>query len=156
MNTIKTILFIALFSVSSFSFADGNARKEAEALLNIMGMEKALQQTIEQMLTLQMQQNPTLAPFKQVMLKFFNKHMSYESLKEDMATIYAEAFTEQELKELNAFYRTPTGQKTIQKMPELMQKGGQLGVKRVQDNMSELQQMIQEESQRLQSMQEQE
>lgn len=156
MDTIKTILFIALFTISSFALADSNARKEAESLLSVMGMGKALEQTIEQMLTLQLQQNPSLGPFKQVMLKFFNKHMSYDSLKDDMAGIYAEAFTVQELKELNAFYRTATGQKTIQKMPELMQKGGQLGIKRVQDNMPELQQMIKAESERLQSLQEQE
>lgn len=134
-------------------FADNSAKKEAEILLNTMGMETALEQSIEQMLNIQLQQKPSLAPFKQVMLKFFKKYMSFESLKPDMINIYADAFTASELQDINAFYRTPTGSKTIKLLPGLMAKGGQLGARRVQDNIKELQQMIKDEAERIQKMQ---
>ena len=100
-----------------------------------------------------MQQNPTLVPFKNVMMQFFQKHMSYESLKPDMVKIYSDAFSASELKELIAFYRTPTGKKTIEKMPQLMAQGGQIGAKRVQDNIGELQQLIKEEAERIKNSQ---
>jgi len=122
-------------------------------MLNVMGMEGALEQSIEQTLNIQLQQNPTLAPFKGVMMKFFRKHMSYETLKPDMVKIYADAFTATELRELITFYSTPTGKKTLEKMPVLMAQGGQIGAKRVQDNIQELQQMIKDESERIQKMQ---
>ena len=153
MNPVKTILLLSLLVVSGLSFADSDSKKEAENLLNMMGMKDALEQSIEQTLQVQMQQNPTLVPFKNVMMQFFQKHMSYESLKPDMVQIYANAFTASELKELIAFYRTPTGKKTIEKMPQLMSQGGQIGAKRVQDNIQELQQSIKEEAERIKNSQ---
>lgn len=153
MDFVKTILLLSLLVVSGLSFADNASKKEAENLLNMMGMKDALETSIEQTLQIQMQQNPALVPFKNVMLQFFQKHMSYESLKPDMVKIYADAFSASELKELIAFYRTPTGKKTIEKMPQLMAQGGQIGAKRVQDNIQELQQLIKEEAERIKNSQ---
>lgn len=153
MKLIKIILLLGTFFFSSLTFADSASTKEAENLLNMMGMKDALEKSIEQTLQIQMQQNPTLVPFKHVMMKFFEKHMSYDSLKPDMIKIYADAFTASELKELIAFYRTPTGIKTIEKMPQLMAQGGQIGAKRVQDNIGELQQLIKDEAERIKNSQ---
>ncbi len=153
MNIVKSMVLVSSLIVCNLSFAGIGAMKEAENLLDKMGMQDLLERSTEQMLDLQIQQNAALKPFKHVMLKFLKKHMSYESLKPDMVAIYADAFTESELKELNAFYSTPTGKKTIQKLPELMVKGSQLGALRVQQNMQELQQMIAAEAERLQQLQ---
>lgn len=153
MKQINIILLLGTFVFSSITFADSASTKQAENLLNMMGMQDALEKSIEQTLQIQMQQNPTLVPFKDVMMKFFEKHMSYDSLKPDMIRIYADAFTASELQELIAFYRTPTGKKTIEKMPQLMAQGGQIGAKRVQDNIGELQQMIKDEAERLKNSQ---
>ena len=153
MKPVNTLLLLSLLVFSGLSFADSASKKEAENLLNMMGMKDALEQSIEQTLQIQIQQNPTLMPFKNVMMQFFQKHMSYESLKPDMVKIYADAFTASELKELVAFYRTSTGKKTIEKMPQLMAQGGQIGAKRVQDNIQELQQLIKEEAERLKNSQ---
>jgi hypothetical protein len=83
------------------------------------------------------------------MVAFFNRHMRYDSVKPDLLRIYANAFTASELREINAFYATPTGRKTIELLPALMAQGGQIGVNRVTANMGELEEMIQAESQRL-------
>ena len=68
--------------------------------------------------------------------------MSWDSLKADYARIYAEAFTEDELRQIITFYKTPAGQKAINKIPMLMGMGAALGQKRVQENRAELQEMI--------------
>jgi hypothetical protein len=104
-----------------------------------MGMEKVLAESIDQMLAMQVQQNPALAQFQPQMKAFLSKYMSWASLKDDMARIYMAEFTEAELKELTKFYETPLGKKTIQKMPGLMAKGAEIGQKRVQDHLPELQ-----------------
>ena len=117
-----------------------------------MNMKTAFEQSIEQMLQIQVQQNPALIPYQGVMLQFFSKHMSYESLKPQMIDLYAEVFTASELKDINSFYATPTGKKTLKEMPELLTRGAQIGAQRVQDNIQELQNMIQAESERMQNI----
>lgn len=155
MKSIVISVFMALLCMSPISSADPASEKEAEKLLNLMGMEEALDQSMAQMLDVQLQQNPALAPYKEVMLEFLTKHMSYDSLKPDMLKIYSEAFTASELREINDFYATDTGKKTIQMMPELMAQGAQIGAVRVQENIGELQAMIQAEAERIQSLQQQ-
>ena len=154
MKSIKALVLAVFCSVfigiCSMAFA-GNANQEAEKLLNVLGMETALEMSMSQMLDIQLQQNPSLTPYKNVMMTFFQKHMSYQSLKPDMLRIYAETFTAEELKEINGFYSTDVGKKTIEKMPQLMAQGAKIGATRVQENIGELQQMIQAEAARLQA-----
>lgn len=121
----------------------------AHELLRAMLVDKTLGESIEKMVDVQIQQNPSIAPFRKVMLEFFSKYMSWESLKDDMAEIYAEEFSIQELKELTAFYRTPTGRKAALLLPQLMSKGAELGMRRVQEHMPELQQMIAKEAEKI-------
>jgi hypothetical protein len=148
LNIIKTILFISSLLICNLSFADSGSQKEAEKFLNSLDMENSMNQSVDQMVSLQLSQNPALAPYKEIMQTFFNKHMSYKILKADLINIYANAFTESELQEINAFYQTPTGKKTIKQMPLLMRKGGEIGAERIKKNMPELQQLIKAESER--------
>jgi uncharacterized protein len=46
---------------------------------------------------------------------------------DEVATLYAQHFTKEELGEVMAFYRGPTGQKFLQKMPMLTQESMALG-----------------------------
>ncbi|WKE64802.1 DUF2059 domain-containing protein [Gallaecimonas kandeliae] len=153
MNITKRILLISSLLLSSQAMADEASRAEAEKFLNIIHMKTVLADAMNQMLELQLKQKPVLVPYKGVMLKFMQKYMGYDSLKEDMTKIYSEAFTAKELKEINAFYSTPTGQKTVEKLPALMSKGAQLGYQRVQQHSGELRDMIKAEAERIQSLQ---
>lgn len=139
MRVIYWVLIALCFSSKTLA----SAESEAEKLLNTVGMERAMEQSIATMLELQMQQNPALKPYQATMLAFFEKHMSYESLKPDLVVLYKDMFTEQELKELNLFYATAVGQKAIKVMPELMQKGAMIGAQRVQAHQGELVEMMQ-------------
>ncbi len=130
-----------------------DARAEAKILLSSMGLEKILSQSMEQMLDIQIKQNPSLLPYKAVMIEFLAKHMSYKSIEPEMIRIYSEAFSAQELRDINNFYQTPTGKKTIELMPALVAQGAEIGAKRVEENATELQQMILKESERLQNSQ---
>ncbi len=125
------------------------SKEEASLLIENMNLKAILDQTIEQMLQIQLNSKPELKPYKDVMLRFFAKHMSYESLKPELIDIYASEFTANELRELNVFYSTPTGRKIIEKTPELSAKGAQLGSQRVQDNLQELREMIEAETKRI-------
>jgi hypothetical protein len=80
--------------------------------------------------------------FKEVMRTFLNKYMSYASLEPELVKIYAEEFTEQELKDITKFYLTPAGKKMAQKLSVLQQKGMAIGQQRVQAHMAELQESM--------------
>lgn len=115
----------------------------AEELFRTMKFDTLLDQTIDTILKAQMAQKPELAKVQDVVRPFLAKYMSWESLKPQLVAIYTDAFTERELREINAFYKTPTGQKTITAMPALFQKGMAIGQKAVQDHLPELQEAIQ-------------
>ena len=153
MNFSKVFVLITALGVSSMSLTDAASEKEAEKLLNMVGTQEVMEQSMSQMLDIQLQQNPALAPYKGVMMEFLNENMSYESLKPELIKMYSEEFTSSELREINAFYSTDVGKKSIEKMPTLMMQGGQLGATRVQENIGDLQAMIQAESERIQKLQ---
>lgn len=113
-----------------------------EELLQAMDMSNLLDRSIDAMLQAQAEGNPQLKPLQGVMREFMSKYMSWESLKPGLVQLYGEAFTEPEVRELIAFYRTPLGQKMITRMPELMQKGMALGQKAVQEHLPELREAI--------------
>jgi hypothetical protein len=117
--------------------------KAAEELLLTMNMKQVIDQSLEQMLALQLKNNPSLQPAEATLKQFFNKYMSWEALREDYIKIYMEEFTEKELKEMMSFFKTDTGKKMASKQTILMMKGAQLGQSKVQEHMSELQDMLQ-------------
>lgn len=159
MKLSKMCIYLLVFIISSSlyqapAFATSEThRKAANELLDTMDLNTLLSSSIDSMMQLQLSQNPSLQPFEKIMRVFFSKYMSGESLREEFLEIYVEAFTEKELKEINAFYSTPTGKKTLKETPDLMSKGAALGQKRLQENISELQSMIAEEAKRLKELQ---
>jgi hypothetical protein len=135
------LLFVALFALAASTQARADSashRRAAESVLELMDMETVLAQAVDQTLKAQIQANPAIAPYEQQMRAFFAKYMSWASLKSDFVTIYANEFTEDELNQIAAFYRTPVGRKAVQKLPVLLAQGAALGSQRVQDHLPEL------------------
>jgi len=141
-----SLIIMAVVLTHAVAWGDEKShRKAAENLLIVTNVDKSLPKIVEQVLASQLQQNPQLTPYRDVMQRFLNKYMHWESLKEDVMTAYTQEFTEPELKQLTAFYKTPLGQKAVEKMPQLLFIGGQIGMRRVQANEAELRQMIEAE-----------
>ena len=115
MKKLANIILILSILLSTNVIADNLKEVEAIKLLNSMKMEQTLNASISQVLEFQLQQNPQLLPYKDVMLKYFSKYMSYESLKLDLVDIYSDAFNLEELRDINAFYQTPTGKRQLRK-----------------------------------------
>jgi uncharacterized protein len=150
---MKAYLTIILILIATNVFAENSHEVEAEKLLEITGTKAAMETMTDIMLTQQLQQNPSLAPFEKIMRQFFQKHLSYESLKNDFISMYVEAFTKEELIAINNFYATEAGKKAVKLMPSLMQKGSEIGQRQVQDNIQELQNMIKQEAKRIEAAQ---
>jgi len=136
------LVFSILLSPVSFSQSKSTHYKLTEKLLLLTGSETMSEKTIDEMMKIQVQHNPALAEYNDVFKEFFNKYMSWESLKEDYIQIYMKYYNEKEIQDLIDFYQTPTGKKSAEIMPQLLAEGAQLGASRVQENMGELQLMI--------------
>jgi hypothetical protein len=145
---VVALLLFAVVPMLNAQDKNSSHYKAAEQMLTLMDMPTVLKKSVDEMVAMQVQQNPSIAPYETVMKEFLAKYMSWDSLKADMIKIYMDEFTESELGELNKFYQTPVGRKTVEKMPTLMSKGAQLGGQRVQEHMPELQAAITAEAQK--------
>ena len=65
-------------------------------------------------------QQAKMAAFQQAMHEEMKQHF-VPKMVDQMATLYAKNFSEAELRSIIAFYKSPTGQALLQKMPALMQ-----------------------------------
>lgn len=153
---IKAFLIILAISFPISALSEEASKYDAAlGLLESMNMAQSYQKMIEQITDTELEKNPAMMPYKHIMLDFFEKYLGYENIKYDLATIYAEEFTREELLEITKFYKTAAGQKTVAKMPELMTRGGEVGLKKVQYNIAELQNNIRAEAERIQALQNQ-
>jgi uncharacterized protein len=64
---------------------------------------------------------------------------------DQIANVYARSFTAEELRDITAFYRGPTGQKFLQKVPAITQESMLIGQKFGQTVATEMQSRITEE-----------
>lgn len=142
LSLITVAALLSLLAAPALRADEASHLKAAEDLLVAAQMEEIFAKSIDQALDQQLEANPKLAEVKEVMQAFFNKYMSWGALKSDMAKLYVESFSEQELLDITKFYQTPSGKKVALTTPLLMSKGASLGQKRVQEHLPELQAAI--------------
>lgn len=121
-----------------------NHRGKVKELFGLMDMQKLVDATLEDTISTQIKANPALAQLKDVMLDFLAKHMSWKSLERGFVEDYMETFSQDEIEDMIAFYRTPTGAKAIAALPALMKRGARRGLESVEKHMPELQKAIEE------------
>jgi hypothetical protein len=77
----------------------------------------------------------------------------YDGMLNDIAIIYANNFTVGELREIEAFYRQPVGQKLLEKTPAITQLSNQVGLdasrKAAEDLRARLTQVLREKGHKL-------
>ena len=76
----------------------------------------------------------------------------YNAMIDSVATVYAGSFSVEELREIEAFYRRPVGQKFLEKSPGILQQGIQVGEeggrKAAEDLKARLTQLVRQKSQK--------
>jgi hypothetical protein len=127
------------------TIAAHQANSEALTLLATMNMRESYEGMIKRITQMQVQANPQLKAIEPTIEAFFTKYMGWEAQRGDIAALYAKNYTADELKELNKFYQTPLGQKTVQIMPQLAAASAQIGQGRMMKHMPEMKAMIEAE-----------
>lgn len=110
----------------------------AEELLGIIDVEKTTTEGMELMLKQQIQQNPAMARLEDIMREFVQKAMNWTELKPEYVRLYTDIYTEAELREMVAFYRTPLGKRMLDTLPQLMARSNEISQRRMQQHLPEM------------------
>lgn len=122
--------------------ANASHERAAAELIDLLQLEQLHESSIEMLMATMLEQNPMLTPFRDIFADFFAEFSPWQAMYPQYLNMYRDAYTEPELRELIAFYRTPVGQKTVELMPELMQKGAEIGHRQIEPHLPELERRI--------------
>lgn len=92
---------------------------------------------------------PVLNEFSKAMAKVSFSDAEIDAVRLDLASVYADVFTQKELEEMARFFASAVGQKMLDKTPEVMQRGMAASQARTQERMQEAMQVAQGFAQRL-------
>jgi hypothetical protein len=154
VGSIAAMLVLGVMCVSA---QETQRRAMAEELLNVMNMQDTIEKSfamVKQMIPAQMEKMKQVTGDTNMpanvssqtdkIMDMLAKEMSWNKMKADYITLYAETFTEQELKDTVAFYKSPTGQAFIKKQPELMKRSMEISQKVMMQIMPKIQAMTEE------------
>ena len=135
------VLFATSLVLPGLSVADDQSHLEqVEILFKLTRMEQKINDSVDSVAQLQLRQNPDLdAAKRQQLMAFLERYIGWNAVRADLYEMYMQTFTEEELKTINDFYITTTGQKVIVIVPQLVQERNRLSMQRLQQNIAELQ-----------------
>src|SRR5690348_9956715 len=139
----KTVLVCGFALASSLAAADTPTAKAEDArtklaieLMQITHYDRTMQAMQAQLGTMMEKQFdsfakcdaalPVIREFSGAIGEKVAAVFGSEEMKVDVASVYAEVFSEDELKEIIGFYQSPLGRKLLDRMPDLMQKSMQI------------------------------
>ena len=137
-----TLVAVASLILPGLTTADDQSHLEqVNILFKLTRMEQKINESVESVAELQLRQNnPDLdAAKREQLMAFLERHIGWNAVKADLYEMYMQTFTEEELKTINDFYITTTGQKVIVIVPQLVQERNRLAMLRLQQNIGELQ-----------------
>lgn len=156
-KAIVWILAGVVLSVGAANAQEKPRRAMAEELLNVMNMRESIEKSfamVKQMMPAQMAQmeqatgqtNMLANASSQMgnMMDMMAQELSWDNLKDGYIALYADTFTEEEMKGIIAFYKSPAGQAFVAKQPELMKRSMELSQKMMMRLMPKIQAMCKE------------
>lgn len=154
---VVSIAAMLVLGVLGVNAQETQHRALAEELLNVMNMQDSIEKSLamaKQMIPAQMENMKQVTGDPNIpaivssqtdkMMDMMAEEMSWSKMKADYISLYAEAFTEQELKDTVTFYKSPAGQAFIKKQPELMKRSMEISQKMMMQIMPKIQAMTDE------------
>lgn len=118
---MKSVIFLL---VACFGFTSAIAselhEQRVEELFEVVDLGGLIDNTQESVLQAQLRTNPCLAIYETVIRDFYREELSWKVLKEKIKPLYLKEFSEEDLAQMIAFYKTPIGQKALKVTPALM------------------------------------
>lgn len=154
MKFLRTLIISAICCCPIALCASSSSHMEAaEKLTEIAGGKKTYDRVVEELMKIMLPDNPELKEFNKVFRKIFFKYLSYDQMKGDVAQLYVELFSEDEIQELINFYETAIGKKLLQQTPTLARRSVEFSQQRVAKALPKIQEEIREELEKIQQQQ---
>jgi hypothetical protein len=112
-------------------------------------VKSSVMKTVLGDLKLSPEQQTLLAEFQGEIEKVLMGSMSWDHLRPEYIQLFSAEFTEEQLDDILAFYKSPTGQVMVDKTPLLMQKGGEIVQQRMTAVQPEIRRVMEEFSQKV-------
>lgn len=129
-RAVRPVLFAALVVLAPAALAQDKpspgALKAAHELIDVTGatalFNPLIAGVVEQAKILYLQQNPALSKDLNEIAAKMRTDLAprFSELTDEVAGFYAKQFSEQELKEILAFYRSPVGKKMLAQQPKVV------------------------------------
>jgi hypothetical protein len=75
---------------------------------------------------------------KTAISQWYEKDIHFEDIRPKLIDIYVKHFTEDEIKQLIAFYQSPIGRKMVREMPVVMKEGAEVGQEYTKSKIADL------------------
>jgi len=152
---IKVLIgFICGMLLAGNLLADEQSHRQlAEELMVTIKIDEQIQEMFDQMKEMQKQYMqragqsrneevpPEVLEMQEKVWNMMAEEMSWDKVKEDYIALYVGTFTEEDLRGLIEFYKSPAGQKFLEKGPELMRKSMEIGQRQTLKIMPEIQKL---------------
>ncbi|ATG77045.1 DUF2059 domain-containing protein [Pseudoalteromonas sp. 1_2015MBL_MicDiv] len=144
------VLLLSLLIFSSSLYAEQNSKQQKiDELINVMNMDAMVDSMYGQVEGMMkgMSDQMGVKPSEQAifdkyygdMTTVLKTEMSWAKMQPMMISVYDKHFSEQEIADMLAFYKTDTGQKILEKMPVVMQESMQMSQSLMKDAMPKIQ-----------------
>jgi hypothetical protein len=158
MKKMMVAIIGTVFLATAWGAQAADARRAAaEELLTVSNAKETLEksfETVKTMIPVQMKKmaqvsGATNVPANveattQKMMAMVMEEFSWDKMKEDYISLYADTFTEEEMKGIIDFYKSPAGQVFVRKSPELAKRSAEMSQKVMMRVIPRLQEMARE------------
>jgi hypothetical protein len=159
------ILVLALAVAPCARADEASKHAKVEELVSVMHMDRMMNQMLgivkeqaEQSMqrvpgadSLTPEQKKVVTDYQAKAMQIVIDSMGWKSLEPQFVTLYAENFTEDEIDGMLAFYKSPTGQSVLNKMPKLTTAAMQLAQSRMVDVQPKLKALMEDMREQMQA-----
>ena len=155
MNTLRLVASFALLSLITISNAQEKSdidqidelfdAMKASSMVDMMYQQiGGMMEGMQQQLNVTKDEMPIFEKYNNKMVDIMRTEMSWEKMEPDIRNIYLQNFTSDEINALVDFYKSPTGQKFVEKMPNITQESMIIGQQMALQAMPAIQQVAEE------------
>lgn len=145
-----TLTFLTIFS-SAQDAENEKSMAAAEKLFATMKIQEDLTEGFQASMSVMLQplvqqlglNEEQVKELNTIITDWWENDIDQEKIMKDFKLLYAESYTAEELAELELFYQTPLGAKTLALTPELTQKGMEIGMLAAQEKQAILMEKMQ-------------
>lgn len=98
------------------------------ALVDLLGSKEQTLEIQSQLINTLVRTSPNLQDYQSTVQAWARQYLNWNEVRERLAAMYRDNFTPGELDDLLAFYRSPTGRKSVLLMPTLLRESSQIGI----------------------------